>query len=178
MVLADSHAIQRLFPHWEIVRYLSHGLEWPYPADGALRLLQQVTFPSLAQGIEWAWSIRLNGKRRPLIGAISVADRPDDNRGFWLGLDWHGQGLMTEACTLATDYWFDVLGFPVMRVPKAMANMASRRLSEREGMRLVQVGPRNFVGGRMPAGIWETTAAEWRSRELLPPPPFQAQPLG
>ena len=177
LVLADSHAIQRLFPHWEIVRYLSHGMQWPYPADGARRLLQEVTFPSVAQGIEWAWSIRLNGKQGPLIGVISVADRPNDNRGFWLGLDWHGQGLMTEACKLATDYWFDVLGFPVMRVSKAMANMPSRRLSEREGMRLIQVGPRDFVSGRMPAGIWETTAAQWRSRVSASPSQRNPYPL-
>lgn len=170
LMLTDSHAIQRLFPHWEIVRYLAQGMQWPYPADGARKLLQEVTFPAVAEGVELAWAIRLNGKQRPLIGAISLFDRPDDNRGFWLGLDWQGRGLMTEACRLATDYWFDVLRFPVMRVPKAMANTASRRLSEREGMRLIRVGHRNFVSGRMPFGVWETTAAEWRSRVVTPPP--------
>lgn len=50
LVLADSHAIQRLFPHWEIVRYLSHGMQWPYPVDGARRLLQEVTFPQWPKG--------------------------------------------------------------------------------------------------------------------------------
>lgn len=39
----------------------------------------------------------------PLIDAISVSDRSNDNQGFWLGLDWYGQELMTEACKLATD---------------------------------------------------------------------------
>jgi hypothetical protein len=36
---------------------------------------------------------------------------------------------MTEACDAVTDYWFDVLREPVLRVPKA-ANGASRRISE------------------------------------------------
>jgi [ribosomal protein S5]-alanine N-acetyltransferase len=35
--LADAVQTQRLFPHWEIVRYLSHVVPWPYPADGAYR---------------------------------------------------------------------------------------------------------------------------------------------
>jgi RimJ/RimL family protein N-acetyltransferase len=126
--------------------------------------MREVTFPAVARGEEWAWTIRLGDNPRTVIGAISVFDRPNDNRGFWLGRDWQGQGLMTEACSLATDYWFDVLGFPLMREPKALANTSSRRLSEREGMRLIEVGHSDFVGGRLPFGIWETTAAEWRSR--------------
>ena len=34
--LADAEAIQRLFPHWEVVRYLNALVPWPYPTDGAL----------------------------------------------------------------------------------------------------------------------------------------------
>ncbi len=32
---------------------------------------------------------------------------------------------MTEAVEVVTDYWFDTLGFPVLRAPKAVANIAS-----------------------------------------------------
>ena len=31
----DAPVIQRLFPRWEIVRYLNASIPWPYPADGA-----------------------------------------------------------------------------------------------------------------------------------------------
>ena len=48
-----------------------------------------------------------------MIGFISPMRKPGHNRGFWLGLPWHGQGLMTEACDAVTDYWFDVLREPV-----------------------------------------------------------------
>ena len=47
---------------------------------------------------------------------------------------------MTEAVEAVTDYWFPVLGFPVLRVPKAVANTASRRISEKIGMRVVSTG--------------------------------------
>lgn len=53
---------------------------------------------------------------------------------LWLGLEWHEQGLMSEACDVVNAYWFDVLGFPVLRAPKASPNTASRRISQRQGI--------------------------------------------
>jgi RimJ/RimL family protein N-acetyltransferase len=67
-----------------------------------------------------------------------------------------------------TDYWFDVLGFPVMRIPKAVANIASRRISEKQGMRLVGTEERNYVSGRQMSEIWEITAEEWRGKRTMP----------
>jgi RimJ/RimL family protein N-acetyltransferase len=86
------------------------------------------------------------------------------NRGFWLGLPWQGQRLISEASDAVTDYWFDVLQFPVLRAPKAIANEASRRISESQGMRIVATEERQFVSGRLPAEIWEITAEEWHAR--------------
>jgi ribosomal-protein-alanine N-acetyltransferase len=41
--LADAKQIQVLFPYWEIVRYLTNRVSWPYPPDGALTHLRDVT---------------------------------------------------------------------------------------------------------------------------------------
>ena len=71
---------------------------------------------------------------------------------------------MTEAVIAVNDYWSDVLGFPVLRAPKAVANRASRRISEKTGMRLVATLEGDYVSGRLPAGIWEITAEEWRAQ--------------
>lgn len=88
----------------------------------------------------------------------------DNNRGFWMGLPWQGQGLMSEACEAVTAYWFDVLKFPVLRVPKAAANVASRRISEKQGMRLIATEERDYISGRLVTEIWEITAEEWQQR--------------
>jgi ribosomal-protein-alanine N-acetyltransferase len=101
---------------------------------------------------------------KQLIGNISLMNAENKNRGFWIGLPWQGQGLMTEACDVVTDYWFDVLKFPVLRVPKAIANGASRRISQKQGMRVVAQLEQDFVSGRLPAEIWEITAEEWHAR--------------
>ena len=84
---------------------------------------------------------------------------------FGLGLPWQRQGLMTEACDAVTDYWFEVLKFPVLRVPKAIANAGSRRISEKQGMRVIAREDRDFVSGRLPSEIWEITAEEWRRQK-------------
>jgi ribosomal-protein-alanine N-acetyltransferase len=167
--LADADAMQILFPHWEVVRYLhARRFPWPYPHDGALTFLRDSQLPSMERGEAWAWSLRLKSKPDQLIGLISLQSvNPDgekDNRGFWLGLPWHGQGLMTEACDAVTDYWFEVLGFPVLRVPKAAINLASRRISEKQGMRIVGTRQSDFLAGTLLSEIWEITAEEWRAR--------------
>jgi ribosomal-protein-alanine N-acetyltransferase len=161
--LADAEQAQALFPKWEIVRLLANHVPWPYPNDGALAHYRDAALPAMARGEEWHWSLRLKGDPPQLIGSISLKTTENNNRGFWLGLPWQRQGLMSEAVDVVTDYWFDQLGFPLMRVPKAVVNTASRRISEKNGMRVVGVEERDYVGGRFLTEIWETTSDEWRT---------------
>jgi [ribosomal protein S5]-alanine N-acetyltransferase len=126
---------------------------------------REAVLPAVARSDEWAWTLRLKVAPDQLIGAISLFRSETDNRGFWLGLPWHRQGLMTEACDAVTDYWFEVLKFPVLRVPKAVANAGSRRISEKQGMRVIVGEERDYVSGRLPSEIWEITAEEWRRRK-------------
>ena len=162
--LGDADQVQVLFPHWEIVRYLTSKVPWPYPPDGAYRFYRDVALPAVERGDSWHWTLRLRSDPARLIGSIGLMKTENENRGFWLGLPWQGQGLMTEACEVVTDYWFDGLRFPVLRAPKAVANIRSRRLSEKHGMRVVATEERDYVSGRLPSEIWEITAAEWHAR--------------
>jgi len=164
--LADAEQIQAVFPHWEIVKYLASKVPWPYPSDGALTFLRDIALPAIARGDEWIWTIRRKEEPGTIIGSISLSQKTnDENRGFWIGPQWRGRGLMTEACDVVTDFWFETLKFPVLRVPKANANEASRRISEKQGMRIVAVEERDYVSGRLPSEIWEITAQEWRARK-------------
>jgi RimJ/RimL family protein N-acetyltransferase/predicted nucleotidyltransferase len=162
--LEDVEQIQALFPQWEIVRNLAAVVPWPYPLDGALTWTRDVVLPQMERGEGWHWTLRLKSHPDRVIGVISLKAGGDNNRGFWMGLPWQGQGLMSEAADAVTDFWFDVLGFPVLRVPKSVRNAASRRISERQGMRVIATDERDFVGGRETAEIWELTAEEWRAR--------------
>lgn len=163
--LADADQVQVLFPQWEIVRYLASVVPWPYPEDGALAYYRDQALPAVERGEQWHWSLRLKSSPGQLIGSICLM-KGENNRGFWLGLPWQGRGLMTEAVEAVTRFWFDDLGFPVLRAPKAIANTASRRISEKTGMRVVAIEERDYVSGRLPTEIWEITAEEWRARIL------------
>jgi RimJ/RimL family protein N-acetyltransferase len=160
--LGDADKAQVLFPHWEIVRFLQNIVPWPYPPDGAYTWCRDFALPAMERGQEWHWTLRLRSSAVCMIGCISLRRKENNNRGFWLGLPWQGQGLMTEACEAVTDYWFDVLKFPALRAPKAIPNEASRRISEKTGMRIVAVEERDYVSGRFLTEIWEITAEEWK----------------
>lgn len=165
--LTDAPLIQQLFAHWEVVRFLDSRVPWPYPADGAVSYLRDQAFPAIERGEEWHWMIRLTDAREQAIGSISLYDQPGNNRGFWLAPQWQGHGYMSEACEVVNRYWFETLNRPVMQVPKAIGNHASRRVSEREGMTLVSVSEAQFVSGAMGKEIWELTREQWLKKRTL-----------
>ena len=162
LTLEDAEQIQELFAHWEIVRNLNARVPWPFPADGALTHIRDTALPEIERGQTWDWTLRLKDEPGQIIGRIGLY-LGENNRGFWMGLPWQGRGLMTEAVIAVTDYWFEVLGYPVLRAPKAVANVGSRRISEKTGMRVVETKESEYVSGTLPTEVWEITAEEWRA---------------
>jgi [ribosomal protein S5]-alanine N-acetyltransferase len=163
--LEDAEQLQQVFPQWEIVRYLAAVVPWPYPPDGAYKYVNDIVLPAIARGELWQWTLRLKTDPEKIIGSIDVRVKENENRGFWLDPRCHRRGLMSEACDAVTDFWFEVLKFPVLRAPKAVLNLASRRISEKQGMRLVATEERDYVSGRYLSEIWEITAEEWRENK-------------
>ena len=164
LTIEDAEAAQRLFPQWEIVRLLASHVPWPFPEDGVRTYYRENSLPAMGRGDEWHWTLRLKTAPEEMIGAIGVMRGDNDNRGFWIAPEWQRQGLMTEAAVRVTAFWFEELGMDRMRVPKAVENVGSRRVSEKQGMRVVAVEERDFVSGRLPTEIWEITAEQWRRR--------------
>jgi ribosomal-protein-alanine N-acetyltransferase len=162
--LADAEQTQALFPNWEIVKLLAAQVPWPYPRDAAFTYIRDMALPLMERGEEWHWTLRLKTEAERLVGFVSLRRLPWHNRGFWIAPPWQGQGLMSEASAAVTDYWFDVLGEPVMRISKAAANLGSRKISERQGMRMVATCESEYVSGTLLTEQWEITAEEWRAR--------------
>lgn len=101
----DAPSIQRRFPRWDVVRYLSAHVPWPYPFDGAASHVAHC-LGQKAGGEKFFWAITLKGGPVELIGGIELW--PDDGvsrdqRGFWLDPEFQGQGLMTAAAERVTE---------------------------------------------------------------------------
>ena len=165
--LSDAPQTQLLFPHWEIVKYLNAIAPWPYPPnDTDLTVFKR-------EG--------MTGVNFAPIGNVNAYHTPNDNIAHvdLRTLQHQGDNAVAAVRTLAnmdlrhhprgSSVWFDVLGFKTMRAPKAVGNIASRRISEKTGMRLVGIEERNFVSGRLPCEIWEITAEEWHKTRALSP---------
>jgi len=167
--LEDADQIQALFPQWETVRFLRDTVPWPYPPGAALMYIRDVVLPEMNRGESFNWTLRLATDPDRIIGFLHLKIGESHNRGFWLDPRHQGRGLMTEACAWANDFWFDVIGAPTLRVSKAVANTASRRVSLKHGMRVIGTEEANFVSGRQPSEIWELTAAEWRAQKSQKP---------
>jgi len=169
LALEDHIQVQQIFPHWEIVQHLNNKVPWPFPEDGVLTYYREAALPAIVRGEQWQWTLRLKQQPDQIIGSISLFKNESNNRGFWLASQWQRRGLMTEAVIAVNDFWFDVFGFQVLRTPKAAANITSRRISEKTGMRLIATGTGEYVSGRLPSETWEQTAEEsraWRATNL------------
>ncbi|MGI4757391.1 MAG: GNAT family N-acetyltransferase [Janthinobacterium lividum] len=163
--LEDAKQTQPLFGTWDVVKYLNGNVPWPYPAGAAHAYYRDVAIPAIERGDEWHWTLRLKEATNQIIGGVALHRHETNNRGFWMGAAWRRRGLMLEAVEAATDYWFESLGFQELRAPKASENIASVRISEKTGMRLLARQDQSFVSGILPAEVWVITRDEWLRRK-------------
>jgi ribosomal-protein-alanine N-acetyltransferase len=82
-------------------------------------------FENLANGERLVGGLTLSNVRRR---AAQFA-----NIGYWMGKDFAGQGLMTEAVSLVIPYVFETLGLHRLHAAFLPVNVASRRVLEKNG---------------------------------------------
>jgi RimJ/RimL family protein N-acetyltransferase len=166
--LDDAPAIQREFPHWEVVRHLHAGIPWPYPADGAETNLREC-LAARQTGEQLFWVLTLRGGDDQAIGRIDL--RPEkagsrDMRGFWLARALWGRGLMTEAADRVTAYAFQDLGWPHLWLTNDAANAGSHRIKQKQGAELIDVTPAAYVHGAGERETWILRREAWLSRRV------------
>lgn len=163
---ADAPRIQKLLPHYEILRYMSATIEWPYPDDAADRLLNRALDAALDR-TSYFWALTINvDARDQLIGVIALFPKnAEHNRAFWIGLEYQKQGLMTEAVGAVNDFAFDVVGMSALKLKNAEPNIASNRLKQKSGAVVIDtVENVPYFGGRYPEIVWLLTKENWRAR--------------
>lgn len=160
--LEDAPSYARHFVDYEVIRHLSALVPWPYPENGVVEFFKNVLLPP--QGVDrWTWTIRLKTNPDEVIGCVDLwrEGRPE-NRGFWLGKKFWGQGYMTEAVEPIMDYAFNSLGFETLTFANAVGNDRSRRIKEKTGAKLIAIKSAAFVDPQYTEHeIWELSKAAW-----------------
>ena len=92
-------------------------------------------------GTDYTFFIFLpDGSRETLVGGITLSNirrraAQFANLGYWMGRDYAGKGLMTEAVALVVAYAFDSLLLHRVHAAFLPHNMASRRVLEKNGFK-------------------------------------------
>lgn len=164
--LDDAPAIQRQFADWDVVKYLSALVSWPYPEDGATTYVAKC-LDDHARGVKFHWGITLKAGSDEIIGLIDLWPFDGEKRtmrGFWLARAYWGQGLMTEAAEKVTAYAFEGLGWPFLYFSNAEPNRGSHRVKEKQGAKLIDVTTAAYVSGEHQRVTWLLTQEAWAAR--------------
>ncbi len=173
--LEDVPAIQKYFGVWEVVQHIGAAVPWPYPSDGAQHWFDKIVGPEIQKGKAWVWGLLLKAKPDEIIGIVHLRPEPspsdpdrvawersaESHRGFWLGVPFQGQGLMTEAVAAVNDWVFGTLGWDKIIVKNAVGNEASRRVKAKTGAHFLQTEPGKYLSGATESEVWEVRREDW-----------------
>jgi RimJ/RimL family protein N-acetyltransferase len=101
------------------------------------------------------------------IGPWAPEGWPGLEVGWSLHRDAQGAGFAYEAASACVDYAVDVLQWPEIIHTIDPANVASQRLANRLGSKLIGAGKLPAPHEHASVEIWGQSAAAWRSRALI-----------
>jgi len=165
VTLADAPSYQKHFADYRVIRHLGAQVPWPYPEDGVRTFIQERVLPTQGED-RWHWGMRLVSAPEVVIGSIELwQPGTPENRGFWLGYDYWGKGLMTEALVPVMQFAFETAGFKKIVLSNAVGNGRSARIKQLAGAVLMKREPQAFVDPQYTEReLWELTKAQWELR--------------
>lgn len=143
------------------------NLPHPYPEDGARTFLEHVRDPRYT-GTRVTFAIELSRQFCGICGVGRLAGSVDCAEvGYWIALPYWGKGIATEATRAAARHAFTRMKFRVLTAKALEINVASRRVLEKNGFRLVRTGPEQYAKwpDPQPTCFYELTRAEWKARK-------------
>lgn len=130
----DASRVHQLLASPDIAR-TTLNIAWPYPtgaAEGWIASHQQTA----ADGDGFVWAICLK-PANALVGTISLHVDQRHRRGelgYWLGVDFWNQGIMSEAAQRVVRHGFGPLDLHRIQAKCLPANRGSSRVMEHAGM--------------------------------------------
>jgi [ribosomal protein S5]-alanine N-acetyltransferase len=136
LALADAPDVARLAGRREVAD-TTISIPHPYSEQQARDWITARTGPQ-SVGKETVFAITLKRDRR-LIGGVGLREinlvHSHAEMGFWIGVDWWGQGYATEAARAVVGFAFDQLGLNRVYAHHMVRNPASGRVLAKIGMK-------------------------------------------
>ncbi|MFT4084056.1 MAG: GNAT family N-acetyltransferase [Nocardioides sp.] len=92
---------------------------------------------AVASALRWAVSATVASPLLGTVGLFRIRECRDGEIGYWLHPDARGRGLARRAAALGVGHAFETLGFDRVTGYATATNLASRRVLESLGMRLI-----------------------------------------
>ncbi len=126
----DEHALVRQANDHSVWRWMRDLFPHPYTADDAAQWIEKVQ--ALGQPAR-EFAIHFEGNP---IGGIGLMPKSDVHRigvelGYWIGADFRGRGIATEAVSKIVDYAFDTFEIDRIEAMVFDGNDASTRVLEK-----------------------------------------------
>ena len=132
----DIDRVAGLVNDEELLRNL-RDFRWPYTRDDAQQWVERLP-ADWETGKSAVFAICLNGFAPPqLVGSIGLVFEQPSNRaeiGYWIGREYWGQGIATEASVSMLDFAFSELGLHRVYAECLTRNPASAAVLKKVGM--------------------------------------------
>jgi len=157
--LADVRAISHLANDRRIAEN-TRRLPHPYLQDHAVEFVRGIA----TERRETVFLIESNHTPIGMVG-IDWREPAAPELGYWLGVEYWGQGFATEAARAVIDFTFDDVELEHMRSGARVANPASRNVLEKCGFQWSGVELHRFeaLGSSTPVDCFRLTRSVWAS---------------
>ncbi len=161
----DAPALAEIANDWEIASNLA-TMPYPYGLEDATDFIERVR-PLKLPAISLFITTRADSR---LAGGCSLRARKescDYHLGYWLGREFWGQGLATEAVHRLVDFAFAEADLARLFVSCRVTNSASRRVIHKSGFQPEGAGTDMInsvaLGGSVPVEVYVLDRATWRA---------------
>ena len=155
---------------WDVVRWLT-VVPFPYTMRDAETFFSDIE-PLYACGEPQFYALSLKDDRA-LIGGLGLHSpryptgvEGEVEMGYWLGKDYWGRGLMSEAARLGVEFGFARPATRAIGATTVVSNRASQNVLCKAGLRNLGVFPRPYKALRGSDEVvkWLLTREEWEER--------------
>ena len=143
--LSDAESVAKNANDFEIARNVGPSMPHPYTIDcGDYWVKLQSNIKRRKKRDDFSFAIVVDGKSVGSISLMKIEYGYKSEIGYWLGRNFWGQGIMSEAVTLVSDFGFKTFKLKRMYAGVAYWNKGSAKVLEKQGFVFEGIQQKDF----------------------------------